>query len=165
MCKPTDSLLSVLTALVLMAAAMYGAWALADRGPAEKRVNMFREGLRGQRLEADRLVILRSLEAEQVIYSCLLQGRLSLAEAARALRDEHEGRPEHLRPYLSQRENLSEEALYLRMTLLNAFTAVRDDPNRGAVRKRLRAEYEALCGPIPSTPDGVWWIPPEPESR
>lgn len=162
--KPMDSLWSWLMALMVLAVALCAAWALTGRVNDRWDVNMFAEGLRSQRLDDDRVQLRRCVEAEHAIMDVVLRGQLSLVDGAAALREAYESRSESLRCDLSQFLCLSTEEIYLRMVLLRAQVEDGDYPNRLAIVRRLRAEYEVLRGRPAPRPDGILSLPDDPSS-
>jgi hypothetical protein len=101
------------------------------------------EALRRERIDAEREALNRSTAVTRGILTDLVEGRLSLREAADALRAEHESRPRRLQPPYLVRPDSSVEEDYLRWTCRLAEIHLEDSPRRPQVTRRLREELRA----------------------
>jgi hypothetical protein len=97
-----------------------------------------------ERIDSEAALFLRSTEVTHKVVADLDAGRLTLAEAAAALRDEHESRPALFRVHWKLLPGESIEECYLRQLLWQAECRLEGDPRREEILTRLRAEYDAL---------------------
>jgi hypothetical protein len=139
----------MLMGAALLAVAVYAASMLScDSGtePAAAFVHTIRER---ERLNEDFASILRKGEASQGIIDQLIAGQLSLREAAAALREEDEGRPQRLRlPAFKHFLHVPQEERYMRVLLLRVENELDGDPRQGEVMRRLREELERASRPL-----------------
>ena len=77
MYKPMSSMRLLVTILMVLSAAAYGASALARRGQQGWGSSLLLEGLRRQQLNDDGRNVRRFLEEEHAVIDLLLRGRLS----------------------------------------------------------------------------------------
>jgi hypothetical protein len=103
------------------------------------------EGDRLDRLEADREVLEHRREVVRSLVSGVVEGRLSLRQAAAVLRDENSHSPPHLVMHLEYGPGATEDERYARAVLAHVRAVLDRDPQRAAVLARLEAEVEALA--------------------
>jgi hypothetical protein len=103
------------------------------------------EGDRLDRLEADREVLERRREVVRSLVSGVIEGRLSLRQAAAVLREENRLSPPHLVMHLEYGPGATEEERYGRAVLAHVRAVLDRDPRRPAVLARVEAEVEALA--------------------
>lgn len=97
-----------------------------------------------ERLNEDWAMLHRLEEVRQSILSHLIEGKLSLWEAATVLRDEDESQPERLRlPSYRHWLHLNREERYMHLLVFQAEGRLQSDPRRDKILKRLRAELQA----------------------
>ena len=144
MSDPLRRIRGMVVAIVLLAAALYAVAVLSSGGDVHTVSAFLRTLRQGQQLEEDQVLLGRSFETGDDIYARLIDGSLSLPEAAAALRSEHESRPAQLRPHVAASfPHLPEEEAFMRVILAKVGYRMADDPRRGEVLDRLRAEYQA----------------------
>ncbi len=120
-------------------------WSSDDRESlAHLLGDLIRSVLERERLNSDGAWLFRSSEVTHKIVADLDAGRLTLAEAAAALRAERESRPAWFRVHWKPLPGESVEECYLRQLLWEAESRLERDPRREEILTRLRAEYDAL---------------------
>ena len=138
----------VVAAILLLTAALCGVLVLPLGNDARLVSEYLRTIRQAERLREDEALLSRSLAIRAEIRAGLIDGSLSLREAATALRTEYENRPAHLRPDLGMTEEDS-----LRLFLLEMEWDLSDDPRRSDVLKRLRAAFQVYQDCFASTGD------------
>ncbi len=111
-----------------------------DLGRLERQIEG--EARRGQRLEADRVVLLNSVETKRQIADNLTAGRLTLWEAAARFKALYATRPEHLGPYLDQYPGGSDDERLCRQVIGFAEARLEESAARKAFVARLEAELQ-----------------------
>jgi hypothetical protein len=97
-----------------------------------------------ERLNEEQTLLHRGSEVRQSIVARLIEGRLSLWEAANALSDEEEQLPERLRlPDYHHRPHRTNEECYMHLLLLVVEEKLSGDPRRDKILTRLRTELQA----------------------
>jgi hypothetical protein len=105
---------------------------------------------RQARLEADMAHLERRQEVIRSLGTELVEGRMSLREAAAAWRAEDAGSPRRLRMRVELTPGRTEEERYCWSVLLNVRVQLEGDARAPAVLARLEAELAALCRDQPS---------------
>jgi hypothetical protein len=142
--KPLGAIQGIVLVIAVPIVALYAAWKMPLGGRANTWADYLRSIRQREGLVEDRVVLSQSIEAGHDIADRLFDRRLSLREAAAAMRDEIESRPEHLRPPLYPYERkVPREELYMLQFLIRAENNLHGDPRQGEVLKRLRAELQA----------------------
>jgi hypothetical protein len=146
MVKSLTTLQGITLGAALLTAVLYAAWETASEGPRISLADYLCTLQQTENIIDDRAVLDQSIAVNRDIYDRLLEGQLSLAEAAAALREEIESRPAHLQPpiYLHERNVPPPERYMLRLLHRMEFQLA-DDPRRGEVLTRLRGEWQAYC--------------------
>jgi hypothetical protein len=139
--KPLGALRGLLIGTAMLAAALYAVSVLPGVGGAQYLAAYLRTVWERERIEEDKTVIFRTAQLRKEIIARLVQGSLSLQEAADAVRDDFESRPERLRPCYPP--DVPPEERYPRTVLAWVQIDLSDDPRRDEVLKRLRAELRA----------------------
>ena len=144
MVKSLSALQGIALGVALLMAVLYAGWKMASDGPPVSLADCLRTFLQTESICEDRVVLYRSIAVNEDIYKRLIEGRLSLAEAAAALREEIESRPAHLQPpiFPYERKLLPEDRYMLRLLARVEFE-LSDDPRRDEVVSRVRGEYRA----------------------
>lgn len=101
-----------------------------------------REIQRGERLDAAAPVLIRGAERTQSILAALVEGRLTLADAAEQLRSEREScpRPFRIDPILNPGESVEE--YYLRTTVQQVEWYLYGEERQRTVVRRLQQELQ-----------------------
>jgi hypothetical protein len=150
--KPLNRIVVLLMQTTLLAVALSAVFALlcgVGRDSVAAYIHAIRER---ERLEEDRTIIFGRNEGRRNIFAGLIEGRLSLREAANAL-NEDEHRPEHLRlPAFLHWLPLTKKERYMHLLLILAENRLQSDPRRDEVLKRLRAEFQAYQDARPRSP-------------
>jgi hypothetical protein len=128
----------IVAAILLLVATLHGVSVLPSGGNVHPVSEYLRSTRQSEQLRDDQVLLLRSFATQDEIHAGLIDGSLSLREAAAALRTEYESRPAHLRPVV----DATEEG-YSLLILLQMDWCLNDDPRRSEVLKRLVAEYQA----------------------
>jgi hypothetical protein len=112
------------------------------------------EGERLDRLEADRERLEHRREVIRALATALAEGRLSLREAAAALRAENLSSPPHLAMHVEYLPGATEEERYCRAMLRHVRAQLEGDGRLPALLARLESEAEALARgrPLGTTP-------------
>jgi hypothetical protein len=111
-----------------------------------------REARRRERLSAANGELMRSVEAAQDIVDALAEGRMSLREAARELREEREGRPGLLLPSPTALPEAAIEESYLRSAVEEARLLLEGQPRQQEVMRRLQEELQICLDELPRRP-------------
>jgi hypothetical protein len=121
----------------------------------------FQEAQREESLRSEGVVLLDSTKTARQILGDLDAGRLSLREAAAALRAEHEGRPSRFRLPVHPLPGESVDECYMREIVRDAEVRLESDSSRHELLKRLRTEFQATR----SHEEGRDVTSPTPQSR
>jgi hypothetical protein len=139
-----SSLVAVVSAAVL--AAVLADWLWNDQTAQKVSLLAFlEEGPRGQKLDAQQQVILQGLEVSEKVLTDLIDGRLSLVEAAATLRTDCESRRYRLDQDPLCLNGVSAEEHFCRITLdwARIRLIAQHDPRRLEVVRHLDAELQA----------------------
>ena len=130
----------------LLVAALYvGLTALSacmDRVGPPVRCNLAEEEQRAAALDADRVLLTKSMQVTEKIREDLVAGRLTLGEAVPALAAENATRPARLRIRTVYFPGDTEEERLAHLTVERIARSLDDRPDCGTVLARLRAELE-----------------------
>jgi hypothetical protein len=97
-----------------------------------------------EHLNEFQIMLNRRMEVRQHVLARLIEGELSLREAAHALSDEYAHQPERLRlPAFHHWLHLTQEERFMRLLLHQVANSLESDPRRDQVLKRLRTELQA----------------------
>jgi len=139
---------SLLTGTVLLAVAAYAASRPSCDGGTNSATAFVRMIRERERLEQDRALLHQRAGSDRDVIDPLIAGQLSLREAAAALREEDERRPQRLRlPAFKHFLHLSQEERYMRQLLLRVEKALDGDPRQDEVLRRLHEEFERESAP------------------
>lgn len=142
--KPLNRIGVLLMGTTLLTVALSSVFVLPSGVGRDSVAAYIRAFWEQERLKEDQTIIFGRSEVRQNIFAGLIEGRLSLREAAKALNDEDERRPEHLRlPAYLNWLHLTKEEKYMHLLLILAENELQSDPRRDKVLKRLRAELQA----------------------
>jgi hypothetical protein len=122
------------------------AWFISSCGnqglPVISLADAVQELWKSETLDTNRAVLLQSMGRVDAIITELLEGRLSLVEAARQLQAERHNRPRSCRTDLSMYPGETEEERHLHLILTFAEVRLRNTPQSVEVLRRLQGELE-----------------------
>ncbi len=151
--KPLSTIRLLATMIVLTTAALYAVSVRPFGGGANYLAEYLRAIWRKELMREDKTILFRSFEVNQDIIARAIDGRLSLPEAAAAMREENESRPAHLRSAIFPFHGMSLEESYLRHIIHRVDQALAGDSRHDEVLKRLWKEFDAhFKYPVYSTP-------------
>jgi hypothetical protein len=139
-----SSLVAVIGAAVL-AAVLADSLCNDEMAPRASLLAFLEEGPRGQKLDADQQIILHSREVIEQIVTDLIDGRLSLREAAANLRTENEQRSSRLRmgSMLLPVDQTEEHFCRLAIEWIKGRLSAHKDPRLLDVVRRLEGDLRA----------------------
>jgi hypothetical protein len=114
------------------------------KSPSGLDVDLLEVARRAERLEAGNVALHASLRRGDAIRRELIEGRLTLREAAAALAEEDARRPDWVRSRPELLPGRTQEERWLHLTLTSVENMLWQDPRRDAVLTRLRAEFQDL---------------------
>jgi hypothetical protein len=142
--KPLNRIGRLLLGATLLPVALSVLFVVLSREGMDCVTTYVRKMREYERLNEEQTVLHRSNEVRQSIFARLIEGRLSLWEAANALSDEEEHLPERLRlPAYHHGLRRTTEERYMHLLLFLVENRLSDDPRRDKILKRMRTELQA----------------------
>ena len=141
--KPLKGIGVLIMGVALLAVALSALGLLFDMG-MDLATDCIRSARKDDRLNEDWALLYRREEVRQNVLARLIEGQLSLPEAANVLSEEDERQPERLRlPVYRHWLHLSREERYMHLLVFQAEGCLQSDPRKEKVLKRLRTELQA----------------------
>jgi hypothetical protein len=136
--------IGVLLGIALLAVALAAVFVLSCGGGMDSVTAYIHTIREHEWINEDGTMLYRRMEVRQHMLTRLIEGELSLREAANALIDEYKRQPERLRlPAFHRWLHVTEEERHMQVLLLQVEDRLENDPRRDQVLKRLRAELQA----------------------